>query len=83
MRVYIGVLVASFRLGAGLQPKQEPRLNVEKIPSGYRDLATLNEQQHVAAKLFVRNGSDSDQTGGRKQHPNRRLRSRCIAIRCE
>ena len=31
MRLYMGVLVASFRLGAGLQPKQEPRPVVKQI----------------------------------------------------
>ena len=29
------------------QPRQEPRPNIEKIPTGYRDLATLDEPAYV------------------------------------
>ena len=34
-------------VGSIRQPKQEPRLNIEKIPTGYRDLVSLDEPAYV------------------------------------
>jgi cell division protein FtsZ len=34
-------------VGSIRQPKQEPRQNIEKIPTGYRDLVSLDEPAYV------------------------------------